>query len=138
MTRYYKVECPRCEGEGTIRYHLVFERPCALCRGKGLVTDYEQPVEMMPQPEAEIRMMRSKTTAELLADTIPLGKKTTTALLSPRRGVRHETTGELLGEDYAPVAGGRFEDDDEADTKRKYIEGAESERRDFSGRMRQR
>lgn len=142
MTRYYKVECPRCQGSGVIQYHLVLERQCPLCRGEGLVIDYKHPVEMMPQPEMEMTVVRPKTTAELLADTVPLGKKTNTALLTLRRSARRHrpSTAEMLGDEYAPVAGGRFDEDEDEhnDSKRKFVQGAEPERKDFSGRMRQR
>lgn len=141
MTRYAQIECPRCQGRGVIQYHLVLERQCPLCCGRGVITDYTHPVEMMPQPEMEKMMVQSKTTAELLADTIPLGKKTNTALLTLRRSARRDrpSTAEMLGDEYAPVAGGRFDDEEEhGDRKRKFVEGAEQDRRNFSGRLRQR
>lgn len=141
MTRYYKVDCPRCEGSGKLRKLMIFDRPCPMCHGSGLVTDYEHPIEMMPQPEAELSMVRPRPTAELLAETLPLGRKTTVSLLPPRPGLirRRQPTHRLLSEQYHPLAGMHYTHEkqpsghDEA-----FVEGAAPDPHNFVARMRQR
>jgi hypothetical protein len=89
---------------------------------------------MMSQPEMELTTVRPKMTAEHLAEMIPLGKKTSSALLT----LRQRATKAMSGRHHAPVAADHFEVDEHAESKSEFVEGAEPTRRDFSGRMRQR
>ncbi len=140
MTHYYQMECPRCRGFGVVRHRLVFERPCPACCGAGTIADYHKPIKMMPQPEAELTIVRPKKTAELLANAVPLGRKPITALQNPHRYPVHADTAALLGEAYGPVAGKPFHLD-EVDTPPphdEFVDGAAPERKNFMARMRQR
>jgi hypothetical protein len=143
MSRYYRIECPRCEGSGKIRLHLFFERTCPLCCGAGTILDYEHPMKIMPQPASEIKMVRPKTAVELLATVTPLGRKPSSSLVTRVRS--GQSTADLLGEDYAPIAGTHFEPEEAEEPPqvheaqhRQFVEGATPDRRNFRGRMRPR
>jgi hypothetical protein len=104
-----------------------------LCAGTGKLIDTKQPEISL---EAEMEEMMTKTTAELLATSTPLGHKTSASLLTSRRRP-HADLAKVLGEGYEPVAGAPFHEE-QAHTHGEFVEGAEHAHKNFTGRLRAR